>query len=341
MHPHSFAGYATVHHEHQVVAWRCELSGGRRHGGDGLVGDRGESQNQHPLALGEASSKISGRKFCRAADKYGGENFSTRMSVGFIRVVKHRREIRILRRFPGGGSVFCAVNHEEIPVGEDQQIPHNPPRRHLVNFPFCPFLINHNPAAILQRRRELPGRVLRDLEGFVSITAADQNLRLHEIMLPSIRREIQGEKRGLPRRRVVPGPAWQFRELPNRLSGSRVENNGAIVGEEENVAVGEKVHKWIQIILQMAVRGFHEQRKPKLLDWELQLIWRDKFIIVSSSPSHHHEITIFQHLLRSIPASEFNKRIPVMGGRLPVKMQDESKQTAVMKVIKKKNIRLQ
>lgn len=61
--------------------------------------------------------------------------------------------------------------------------------------------------------------------------------------------QIEGEERGHAGGRVVASPAGERGQLAYDGPGAGVEDDGAVVGEDEQVAVGGEVDEGVQVVL--------------------------------------------------------------------------------------------
>ncbi len=91
--------------------------------------------------------------------------------------------------------------------------------------------------------REVVG--LAELERRLGAAAADDDLWAEHFAAP----EVEGEQRGHAGGGVVPASAGEDGELAHDLAGPGVEYHGAVVGEDEQVPVGEEVDERVQVVL--------------------------------------------------------------------------------------------
>ncbi|ONK69098.1 uncharacterized protein A4U43_C05F19340 [Asparagus officinalis] len=70
--------------------------------------------------------------------------------------------------------------------------------------------------------------------------------------------EVEGEESGHAGGGVVAGPAFELGELADDVAGLGVEEDGTVVGEEEDVAVGGEVGEGVKVVF-LPVGGFFEE----------------------------------------------------------------------------------
>lgn len=87
------------------------------------------------------------------------------------------------------------------------------------------------------------------------VAATDDDLGGDEAVFCVGEIEADGKEGGHSGGRVVAGPAGQGGELADDLVGVEVYEDGAIVGEDEDVAVGGEVDERVEVVL-VQIGGF-------------------------------------------------------------------------------------
>jgi hypothetical protein len=210
------------------------------------------------------------------------------------RRVQERAQHRLPAEAPAGAALGRAVQHEQVAGGQDQQVAHGACHGHLVGRP---------PGAGLQRvdARAVPESVvenvgLAELEGVLGGAAADDDLGAEHVAAA----EVEGEERGHAGGGVVPAPAGEGREVADDLAGPVVEHDGAVVGEDEQSAVGEEVDERVQIVLDV-VGGVTEQLHG--FGGGVRLALRRDELVAERAPAAEHDgAPVREDLLRPVPA---------------------------------------
>ncbi len=117
----------------------------------------------------------------------------------------------------------------------------------------------------------------------------------------------KGKKDGGAGSRVVPRAARETWVPADDLVSIVVEENGVLVSEDEEIAIGGQVHKRVQIVLGTRVVSLGQE-------WQLDRSFsssRHKFVVELPSTSDHNHSLVWQQLVAGVPA-RLRKRIGIL-----------------------------
>lgn len=160
-------------------------------------------------------------------------------------VVKDRDKVGLVGVLPRSRALLGTVENQELSGGQDQHVAHDTWRRHDLLLPLGAGLGDLDPGAVLQRREEVAFACRGVGVGFGA--AADHDLSGDDLGVVDV--ELYWEESRHPAGRVVAGAALQGGELQDNLVLLKVKEDGSVVGEDEDVAVGGEVDERVEVVL--------------------------------------------------------------------------------------------
>jgi hypothetical protein len=280
---------------------------------------RGEALDAH-LGLEVDAAEVVGRVGVAAGHEHGGVGQHRAGGVVHARDGGRRqrpepRAPRLARRVqeraqhglppeaPAGAALGRAVQNEQVAGGQDQQVAHGAGHGHLVQRPPSVGLQGVDARAVLEGGRERVG--LAEREGVLGGAAADDDLGTEDVAAA----EVEGQERRHAGGRVVPPPAWEDGELADDLAVPGVEQDGAVVGEDEQSPVGKEVDERVQVVLHV-VGGVTEYLEGDGLGIRLPFR-RNEFVAERTPATEHDGAAVRKQLLRPVPAHACVEDMPL------------------------------